>query len=295
MTKKMDKIKKQRIVDFIRWFILLIAILVMLYPTISNYLYIKNSSMIISEYTSETQGMTEEEINRLLKEANEYNQSLLGRGMLSDPFGLSETNVENSILDINKNGIIAYIQIPKLNLELPIYYGTKASILQKGIGVFEGSSLPVGGESTHTILSGHSGLPSAELFTHLNKLEIGDVFYINVLTRTLAYQVDQILVVKPEETEALSIIEGEDYATLVTCTPYAVNTHRLLVRGHRISHEEEVVVMPSEIDSFTLPFEVMLLMLAVLFLILLWVISKIIGMLKRKKKTSKSLEKVMIH
>lgn len=293
MNKKMDKVKKQRIFDSIRFCILLVAILVMLYPTISNCLYVRNSSIIISEYTSKTQGMTEEEINRLLEKANEYNQSLLGRGMLSDPFSLSETNVENSLLAISKSEIIAYIQIPKLNLELPIYYGTKKATLQKGIGVFEGSSLPIGGKSTHTVLTGHNGLSSAELFTHLDKLEIGDVFYIKVLTQTLAYQVDQILVVKPEETEALSIIEGEDYATLVTCTPYAVNTHRLLVRGHRISHEEEVVVMPSEIDSFTLPFEVMLLMLSVLFLILLWVISKIIGMLRRKKKTNKTLNRLV--
>lgn len=289
----MNKGKKQRIFDMIRGSILLVAVLVMFYPTISNYLYVRNSSMMIAEYTSQTQGLTEEEINRLLEQANEYNQSLLDREMLSDPFSLSEKNMENHLLDISKSGIIAYIQIPKLNLELPIYYGTKKSTLQKGIGVFEGSSLPIGGESTHTVLAGHSGLSSAELFTHLDQLEIGSVFYIKVLTKTLAYEVDQILVVTPEETEALSIVEGEDYVTLVTCTPYAVNTHRLLVRGHRIAYQENVVMTPSKIDRFDFLFEIRVPILSVLCLILLWVIRKIIRMLRRKKKKSKTLYRLL--
>ena len=141
---------------------------------------------------------------------------------------------------------MGYIRIPKIKVELPIYHGTSETVLQAGVGHFWGTSLPVGGESTHTVLTGHRGLPTKTLFTNMDKLEVGDIFYIKVLGETLAYQIDQILTVLPEETDALSIESGQDYATLVTCTPYAINTHRLLVRGKRIPYEDAIKEVPDQ-------------------------------------------------
>lgn len=141
-----------------------------------------------------------------------------------------------SMLNVDSNGIMGYVEIPKINCSLPIYHGTTASVLQTAIGHLEWTSLPVGGESTHCVLSGHRGLPSAKLFTNLDKLNEGDIFMLRVMDEVLTYEVDQILIVEPQQVEALRIVEGQDYCTLVTCTPYGINTHRLLVRGHRIEN-----------------------------------------------------------
>ena len=175
--------------------------------------------------------------------------------------------------------------IPEIDEELPIYHTTSEAVLQKGVGHFPSSSLPVGGDSTHAVLTGHRGLPSKKLFTDLDKIVEGDVFYIRILEETLAYQVDQILTVLPQETQALQIEEGKDYVTLVTCTPYAVNTHRLLIRGHRIPYEDAEKIAPPQIDTgLKIPYEIQVLLTGLGVLVLIIIIWKISGKVRKKKK-----------
>ena len=180
--------------------------------------------------------LTEEEKDTMLKKADTYNEKLKD---VNRPFlNYAEAGDYNSILDISGTGIMGYVTIEKLGVELPIYHGTSEGVLQVAAGHLEGSSLPVGGEGTHSVLSAHRGLPSARLFTNLDKMEAGDTFTVTVLDRKLTYQVDQIKIVEPQEINDLTIEEGKDYCTLMTCTPYGINSHRLLVRGERISQEE---------------------------------------------------------
>ena len=182
------------------------------------------------------EGLTEEEKDTMLKKADTYNEKLKD---VNRPFlNYAEAGDYNSILDISGTGIMGYVTIEKLGVELPIYHGTSEGVLQVAAGHLEGSSLPVGGEGTHSVLSAHRGLPSARLFTNLDKMEAGDTFTVTVLDRKLTYQVDQIKIVEPQEINDLTIEEGKDYCTLMTCTPYGINSHRLLVRGERISQEE---------------------------------------------------------
>ena len=229
--------------------VLLVAFSVLLYPTFSSYLNEKNSSRVVSYYDAESVKMSEAEKEQMLEEARAYNQEMLGNIDLIDPFSQENTEIDEryqNLLNPDGTGMMGYIRIPKINVEIPIYHGTSESVLQAGVGHFWGTSLPVGGESTHTVLTGHRGLPTKTLFTNMDKLEIGDIFYIRVLDETLAYEVDQILTVLPSDTDALAIEPGKDYATLVTCTPYAINTHRLLVRGHRIPYEEATKEVPDQ-------------------------------------------------
>lgn len=185
--------------------------------------------------------MDDSQNKEMLKAARKYNKSLLKK---SDHWKLSKKDKKKyeSLLDVSGTGIMGYIEVPKIDCSLPIYHGTDEGALQIAIGHLEGSSLPVGGKSTHCVLSGHRGLPSARLFTDLDQMEEGDVFVLNVLGRKLAYEVDQIKVVLPDEMSDLEIVQGKDLCTLVTCTPYGINTHRLLVRGHRTKYIEETVV-----------------------------------------------------
>ena len=186
--------------------------------------------------------------DQLWQDAASYNQSLLTRSntyLLSD-----EQKAEyDRLLDVSGLGVMGYIEIPEIDVSLPIYHGTGESVLQIAVGHLEWSSLPVGGESTHCVLSGHRGLPSAKLFTNLDKLQEGDTFLLRILNEVLTYEVDQILIVEPQETSALQIEEGKDYCTLVTCTPYGINTHRILVRGHRIENAEEAKVIRVTADA----------------------------------------------
>ena len=237
-SKKKGKIT---IKDIIRLLVLLVAFAVLLYPTYSRYLNEKNGSKVVSEYDEKSVKLSHAEKEQMLADARAYNQEMLGNIDLIDPFSQTEPEVDEryeSLLNVEGSGMMGYVKIPKINVELPIYHGTSESVLQAGVVHFQGTSLPVGGDSTHTVLTGHRGLPDKTLFTNMDKMEVGDIFYIKVLDETLAYEVDQILTVLPEDTEALSIVPGQDYATLVTCTPFAINTHRLLVRGHRIPYEE---------------------------------------------------------
>lgn len=227
--------KRSRIPDLAFIAVFVGGMLVFLYPTISNYWNTLQQGRAIAEYTQTVNKMRPGQIQQTWDEAEAYNRELL-----SNParYHLSHSQMQRylSLLDIGKTGMMGHIEIEKLGVDLPIYHTTEDSVLQVGAGHVPGSSLPTGGAGTHTILSGHRGLPSAKLFTNLDELEEGDRFVLHVLDRDLAYQVDQIRVVEPKELSNLKIIPGQDYATLVTCTPYAINTHRLLVRGHRVPY-----------------------------------------------------------
>ena len=209
------------------------------YPIVSNILYERNATQVVESYDDAVEEMDQEEIDAAKEAARKYNEQLQS-AIVQDENGEGDQAGE-SYVDLSGVGeSIGYITIPKIDLELPIYEGSSADVLQKGIGHMEQSSYPIGGEGTHSVLTGHSGLPDAELFTHLDKMEIGDRFYLHVLDEILAYRVDQIKVVEPNETGDLDIIPGKDYCTLVTCTPYSINTHRLLVRGVRTEYNGEL-------------------------------------------------------
>ena len=287
MRRKKREVRKHYIGDIFRILVLIIALSVLLYPTVSNYLYEKNGARVISSYDENAVRLSESEKKEMLEAARQYNGELLGNLELLDPFSPLKKEVDaryQSLLSTNEAGMMGYIRIPKIDVELPIYHGTEETVLQSGVGHFEGTSLPVGGESTHAVLTGHRGLPSKLLFTDMDELVEGDIFYIKILGETLAYQVDQILTVLPEDTKALTIAPGKDYATLVTCTPYAVNTHRLLVRGMRIPYEEAVLRVPDEKITPTIPFQVKLLLLAIGILILIFICYGIWRKIKKKKE-----------
>ena len=218
--------------------ILVVGLSLMLYPSFSNWWNEAHQSRAIAAYSQEVSKLDEKRYDELWQQAWEYNRSLVGREnayLLDD----SQKAEYERLLDVSGMGIMGYIEIPSLKVSLPIYHGTEESVLQVAVGHLEWTSLPVGGESTHCVLSGHRGLPSAKLFTDLDRLVVGDRFRLGVLDQVLTYEVDQILIVEPQDTEALLIEEGKDLCTLVTCTPYGINTHRLLVRGHRVETEKD--------------------------------------------------------
>ncbi|WP_282926752.1 class C sortase [Helcococcus kunzii] len=228
---------KKSLKKFAPLLLFLVEGLIALYPLISQKYYEVESSNQIIDYINEVDVMEQKEIDRRLRLAKIYN-GILDITKLADPYSKEEkeeavTEYANMLKVQEK---IGFIEIPKINQNLPIYAGTKESILEKGVGHLEGTSLPIGGESTHTVLTAHRGLPTAKLFTDLDKMEKGDVFYIHSLNNVLAYEVDQILTVEPTNFDPVLVVEGKDYATLLTCTPYMVNSHRLLVRGRRIDY-----------------------------------------------------------
>ena len=233
--------KKKHISTIIIALIFLAGLGFLLYPTVSNLWNRAHQSRAIATYTKQVEKLDDSQNKEMLKAARKYNKSLLKK---SDHWKLSKKGKKKyeSLLDVSGTGIMGYIEVPKIDWSLPIYHGTDEGALQIAIGHLEGSSLPVGGKSTHCVLSGHRGLPSARLFTDLDQMEEGDIFVLNVLGRKLAYEVDQIKVVLPDEMSDLEIVQGKDLCTLVTCTPYGINTHRLLVRGHRTKYIEETVV-----------------------------------------------------
>ncbi|HAT4314012.1 TPA: class C sortase [Clostridium perfringens] len=261
--------------------ILLIGIGLLAYPTLSNYINNLHQSRAVATYVEKTKDLSKEQNEKFLKEAKQYNQTLLkknNRYLMSS----SEEDEYKKILDVTGTGIMAYVEIPKIDVLLPIYHGTDEAVLQIAIGHVPGSSLPVGGKSTHSVISGHRGLPSAKLFTDLDKLEKGDIFFINVLDETLAYKVDMIDIINPDEIEKLEIEEGKDYCTLVTCTPYGVNSHRLIVRGHRTDYEKKgnTVEKIQEKANKT----IMIILASIVFLIV-----AIIILIIRKRKIRRTL------
>lgn len=263
----------------------LVGFSVLLYPAVSDYMNQLHSTSAITSYEAQIQGISEEEESRIISEALEYNRSLTGENEITDPFSAEQQGQEDeryeSILNLNGTGMMGYVEIPKLNVNLPVYHGTSEAVLQVGAGHLENTSFPVGGESCHAVLSGHRGLPSARLFTELDELRTGDIFYIKILRKTFAYQVDQILTVEPHETGALKIESGKNYVTLVTCTPYAVNTHRLLVRGVGIPFEEAAEIEKVTKPRIVLSLYTKALLAGLSILLVIWIGKKMIG--RRRK------------
>ena len=258
--------------------LVLVGLAILLYPTISNFLIEQNSSRVIEHYTEAVNAMSDEERQAIVDAANEYNMALASRAGVTpwEEGGVSPLSSEEQsqileryeeTLNPNGNGTMGYIIIPKMNVELPIYHTVEEKVLQVGVGHMESSSLPVGGESTHAALSGHRGLPSAKLFTDLDQMEVGDQFYIKVLGETLAYEVHEVETVLPTETESLAIQPGQDLVTLITCTPYGINSHRLLVHAHRIPYEpqmEEAIEQVGGFINIPLPYLALIIALAAL-------------------------------
>ena len=233
--KRLVRWIKDRLFTIILVGVLILGLGLLIYPSFADYWNSFRQSRAVMSYAENVANMNDEEYTRILDEARIYNQELAKRGidwMLTD----EQKNAYQSQLDIGGNGIIGYIKIQKIDVMLPIYHGTEENILQTSIGHLEESSLPVGGASSHCMLSGHRGLPSARLFTDLDKLIEGDTFTLTVLNETLTYEVDHIWIVEPTDLSHLTIEDGKDYCTLITCTPYGINSHRLLVRGHRIDN-----------------------------------------------------------
>lgn len=261
----------RRIVTFL---FLLVGLSFINYPFFSQWFNSFGPKEIITDYEQTVLDMGEDRVDELLMAARAYNETLSTSSMiLQDAFSTAKQMDDTyaSLLNVDQNGIMGYLEIDKINVRLPIYHGTSTRVLEAGVGHLEGSSLPVGGSGSHAVLSAHSGLPSKTLFTDLDQLEVGDVFKIYVLNEKLAYEVDQILVVEPEETEALNVEEGKDRVTLVTCTPYGVNSHRLFVQAHRIDWveeetEEEIVLGKWQIHQIVAIISAVILVLVAIFL-----------------------------
>ena len=242
---------RRHLVSLILYGIALIGAALIAYPTFSDWWNSFHQSRAVASYADAVSDMNTEAYDELFAKAEDYNKKLSETGVLwvMDDEQLEEYNEK---LRVDDTGIMGYINIPKINILLPIYHGIEEQVLQVAIGHLEGTSLPTGGESTHCVVSGHRGLPSARLFTDLDKLVAGDTWTVNVLNRTLTYEVDQIHIVEPTDLSMLAIEEGKDLFTLVTCTPYGINTHRLLVRGHRVENAQgdaEVVADALQIDT----------------------------------------------
>lgn len=228
--------------------LLLAGVSLLLYPSLSDYWNSMHQTRAIASYAETVSQLDTAQYDEMWKAAQDYNRSLAQR---ETAFALTDKQkaAYESLLDVSGLGVMGYIEIPEIDCSLPIYHGTEESVLQVAVGHLEWSNLPVGGEGTHCVLSGHRGLPSAKLFTNLDKLAVGDTFLLRVLDEVLTYEVDQILIVEPEQVDALGIVPGEDYCTLVTCTPYGINTHRLLVRGHRVENTPEAARMHVTADA----------------------------------------------
>ena len=242
------KKKKGNYITLLLFLILLAGLSLLLYPSVSDYWNSLHQTRAIATYAEEVANLNQDQYDEIWAAAESYNASLTDR---VKAYQLSDAQKEEyqQLLNVSGLGVMGYIEIPEIDVSLPIYHGTEDPVLQVAVGHLEWTSLPVGGESTHCVLSGHRGLPSAKLFTNLDKLREGDTFLLRVLDEILTYEVDQILIVEPQDTAALEIVEGQDYCTLVTCTPYGINSHRLLVRGHRIDNLEEVKTVRVTADA----------------------------------------------
>lgn len=210
----------------------------MLYPTVANYIHSLSYHRVIEQYNTAVEELDDDTYSKILEAAYAYNTELAENSTMIYTLGEEQRAVYDSLLNIMGDGVMGYIDIPKANINLPIYHGTSEAVLQSGSGHYEGSSLPVGGNSVHTLLSGHTGLPSSKLFTDIRELEIGDTFTLHILNETLTYEVESIVVVLPEELATTRIEQDKDLCTLFTCTPYGINTHRLVVRAHRTENAQ---------------------------------------------------------
>lgn len=260
---------KKNIVNILIMLIGLAGAGLLAYPSVADWWNSFHQSRAVASYAQAVADLDEATYDKLLSEAEDYNKKLAESGII---WQMSKKQIKeyNGLLNINDTGIMGYIDIPKINVQLPIYHGTDESVLQIAIGHIAGSSLPIGGKNTHCIVSGHRGLPSAKLFTDIDKMTEGDVFTMTVLDRTVTYEVDQIRIVEPTNLSDLQIVDGKDYCTLVTCTPYGINTHRLLVRGHRIKNlngDADIVADGLQIQPvYVAPF----IALPILIILIVW-------------------------
>lgn len=264
---------KKNLTTVILVIILLAGLSLLLYPTVSDYWNSFHQSRAIASYAEAVADIDDEQYEKMWNEAVKYNRELSKR---ANHWFLTEEEQEeyNKILDISGTGIMGYIEIPSIKVSLPIYHGVDEGILQVAIGHIAGTSFPVGGKGTHCVVSGHRGLPSAKLFTDLDDLKEGDTFMMRVLDETLTYEVDQILIVEPEDVSALEFEEGKDFCTLVTCTPYGINSHRLLVRGHRIANLEDSssIRVTADAQQFDPVLVAPVVAAPMLLLLLIWVL-----------------------
>ena len=261
--------------------IFLVGLSVMLYPTVSDYVNQKNQSRAVASYSEEVENLSDVDYQAYFDAADDYNRRL---AETPDAFYRPEqVSGYTDTLDVSGTGIMGYITISKIGVELPVYHGTSDGVLQVAAGHLEGSSLPVGGAGTHAVISAHRGLPSAKLFTNLDELEAGDTFTITVLDRVLTYEVDQISIVLPTETDLLQPVEGKDYVTLMTCTPYGINTHRLLVRGKRIENAENQKHIRVTADALRIEPIIVAPALAVPMLLVMLVVMLAVPHLRKRK------------
>ena len=256
--------------------VVVIGLLILFYPTISNILIVRNASRVVSRYDAAIEALSDEDYQRILAAARAYNERLAAASdgttdALAGAVGADAADEEyNRLLDINGDGMMGYLTIPRLDETMPIYHGTSEAVLQIGSGHLEGTSLPIGGDSTHAALSGHRGLPTAKLFTDLNLMREGDRFYIRILKDTYAYEVDSITTVLPTDASELAIRPGEDCVTLITCTPYAINTHRLLVGAHRIPYTPDQQDESAPTFHLDIPLQYLLPSIGLLVLLVAW-------------------------
>lgn len=276
----MERIKKLNRSTLPYMLLFLVGILFCAYPLISRLYYRMDSQDTIEQFEKASRAIQDKEIQRKLDLARAYN-STLNPAKMADPYNEKEKEgIAEYARMLEVREMIGHVEIPKLKLDIPIYAGTSDAVLEKGAGHLEGSSLPIGGENTHTVITAHRGLASAEMFRYLDQLKKGDVFHLHNIEGVLAYKVDQIVTVEPTDFEKVLVVEGEDYATLLTCTPYLVNSHRLLVRGYRIPYQPEVE--PVEDNGFYWDLDIILLVVIVCgLLFLFWLL---FGRKKKRKK-----------
>ena len=278
---------KRKAINIIIIILALIGVTLLVYPYISFRLTERDQTYVVQQYDDSLAKMTEQQMQEEWERAQAYNESLV-TSVLYDPFASGQEDMDAeylSLLDIAGNGVMCHIEIPKIKVDLPVFHGVSLSTLEKGAGHLEGSSLPVGGAGTHAVMTAHTGLNSAKLFTDLIELEIGDEFYIHTLDQILAYRVDNILTVEPEDVGALSMVEGKDYVTLVTCTPYGINSHRLLVRGVRVDYTPEEIKQAIADTDTVLSNETIMLYAGIVLLILLIIIILIVTRIKKRRGT----------
>lgn len=296
---------KYKVLSILFILIILVGVGVLAYPFVMSMVSSANQSAVVSDYNNKVDEATQTERDQMLEIAQRYNKSLFGNVVLTDPFD-EENQVNKSenfnyeeILSMDKNGTMGYITIPSIDVNLPIYHGTEDARLQLGVGHLVNSSLPVGGPTTHSILAGHTGLPDATLFTNLTDVVEGDCFYIHILGEVHEYKVDQIKVVEPSNVSDFVIVPEKDYITLVTCTPYGINSHRLLVRGVRTDYDisqdvyEEVIESKNDgfyIDNLYIPYNVFFIVLGCIGFAFVFFIVVIIVRKKKRKNKNKHLK-----
>lgn len=294
MAKKDNKSKKKKqnaFTSFLLVIIMIAGVGVLMYPTVSDWWNDLHMSQAIESYVEQVESMDVDLKAQMIEKARDYNQKLnTGVHFITEQKNPEDYAEYLSVLDITGTGIMGYIQIPSIGVNLPIYHGTSDAVLQVAVGHIPGSSLPVGGSGTHAVLSGHRGLPSAKLFTDLDQLTEGDIFILNVLDESFTYQVDQIHIVLPSEVSDMAIVSGKDYVTLVTCTPYGVNSHRMLVRGHRIDNlPEEVREILITSDAVRIANIFVMLGISILLIILALIISSAYTRYQKKRKSKEKI------